>query len=268
MGAPAKELFRAAPLCALVLFADPGCAARAKTVTLDVQATHPVSVAPIEMEPWASKLTAVGTYRVGRYDDNDLRVLHEMLEEAIPVRGAPEDSLRIHLVVREFLVAHSNNNAAAIACVAWALTNPRGELVFDEQFYASRRTPPLSISGIKNRIHEGITKRVHHRAQDVASGRPLGPQPEDTYDDFERAASRVPDWMASHFSVWEGRYFSIERTVAGEPGETVVRRNDYINWYDRLGIPKPADEPYPGASPEAPPSTTPLPPGYPRSTGP
>ena len=53
--------------CAALLLTVAGCAARSKTVTLDVHATHPVSVAPIAMEPGAAKLVAVGTYKVGQY---------------------------------------------------------------------------------------------------------------------------------------------------------------------------------------------------------
>jgi hypothetical protein len=257
-------------LFALTVF---GCSARAKTVTLNVRATHPVSVAPIEMEPGATKLVAVGTYKVGKYKSKDLRVLQKMLDRTIPMRGAPEQSFRVHLVVRSFLIVHSNEKGAGLACVAWALTNPQQELVFDEQFYAARDSPPLSVSGIKTRIHEGITKRVHQRAQDVASERPLGSPPEDTYDDFERAASRVPNRFKSELPTIFGGYdkwgnqTGIWRTVSGESGEEFARRCDDIDWYTRLGIARPPNAPKP-APPEAP-APGPAPPsGYPPETSP
>lgn len=267
MCAPTRGLAWLVPLSALLAFTAFGCSARVKTVTLNVQGTHPVSIAPIEMEPGATKLVAVGTYKVGKYKSKDLRVLQTMLDRTIPMRGAPEESFRVHLVVRSFLIVHSNEKGAGLACVAWALTNPHQELVFDEQFYAARASPPLSVTGIKNRIHEGITKRVHQRAQDVASGRPLGSPPEDTYDDFERAASRVPNQFKSELPTIFGGYdqwgnqTGIWRTVGGQSGEESARRCDRIDWYRRLGIARP-----PGA-PEPPPAL-PLRTGYPPSADP
>jgi len=264
---PSRGLDWLVLLSALLAFTAFGCSARAKTVTLNVQATQPVSVSPLEMDPGAAQLVAVGSYKVGKYKSKDLGTLQTMLERTIPMRGAPEESFRIHLVVRSFLIVHSNEKGAGLACIAWALTNPEQELVFDEQFYAARASPPLSVSGIKNRMHEGITKRVHQRAQDVLSGRPLGSPPEDTYDDFERAASRVPDRFKSELPTIFGGYdqwgnqTGIWRTVAGQSGEESARRCDRIDWYARLGIARPPDAPEP--APALPQGT-----GYPPTVDP
>lgn len=273
MPAPNRALVCTVTSCSALLLTVAGCAARSKTVTLDVHATHPVSVAPVAMEPGATKLVAVGTYKVGEYKAEDLRVLENMLNETTPIRGTPQDSFRVHLVVRSFLIVHSNQKGAGLACIAWALTDPRGELVFDEQFYAARSSPPLSVSGIKNRIHEGITKRVHHRVQDVASGRPLSLPPEDTYNDFERAASRVPNQFKSELQTIFGGYdqwgnqTGIWRTVRGGSGEGSVRRGDDIDWYERLGIARPPNAPKP--APPGAPAPGPAPPsGYPPETSP
>ena len=252
-----------ASLSALLVFTALGCSARVKTVTLNVRATHPVSVAPLEMDPGAAKLVAVGSYKVGKYKSKDLRVLQKMLQRTIPMRGSPEESFRIHLVVRSFLIVHSNEKGAGLACIAWALSNPQRELVFDEQFYAARASPPLSVSGVKNRMHQGITKRVHQRAQDVLSDRPLGSPPEDTYDDFERAASRVPDRFKSELPT----IFGGSKIVAGQSGEESARRCDRIDWHRRLGFARPVDAPE-VEPPEKPPSTLPSSTGYPPPTHP
>lgn len=257
----------------VALAALSGCAARPTRVTLDVPASHPVEIALVEMEPGAAKVVNVGTYKVGKYKSRDLGVLERMLEHTVPIRGAPEDSFRVHLIVRSFLVAHSNNKGAGIACVAWALTNPEGELVYDEQFYASRSSPPPSISGIKNRIHQAIVKRVHHRTQDVAADRAISLPPEDTYDDFSRAASRVPDRFRSDaptiFGGYDqrGRPVGLHRTVEGSSEEQWAHRRMPIDWYQRLGIPRPPEAPKPNLRPEQFPATgyETLPPmGYPR----
>lgn len=238
-------------------------------VALHADATHSLKIASVEMEPGAAKVTHVGTYKVGKYDSKDLRVLENMLKNTNPIPGSVEESFRAHVLVRSFSVMHSNEKGAGLACVAWALTNPAGELVFDEQFYASRDSPPLSVGGIKNRMHEGITKRVLLRAQDIASERPLGPSPEDTYDDFERAASRVPDRLRSEHPTIFGGYdqlgnkVGIWRSVTGESGEHFAQRRGAVDWYRRLGIPRPPDAPAP---PETPSLRWPMPSGYPASS--
>jgi hypothetical protein len=254
-------------ICATLLLATAGCAARPKKVTLAVPASHPVQIASVEIEPGAARVVNVGTYKVGKYKSHDLRVLKQMLNKAIPVHGASKESFQVHVVVRSFLIAHDNTKGAGLACIAWALTDPDRELVFDEQFYASRRSPPLSIGGIKNRIHVGITKRIHQRAQDVASGRPLSPPPEDTYNGFERAASQVPNNLRSDLPTIFGGYdqwgnpVGLHRTVRGQSQEGSARHYDAIDWYNRLGIPRPPDAPAPETLR---PGTFP-PTGYPRT---
>lgn len=257
-------------LSVLVATISLACAARPKTVTLDVLAEHPVTIASVQMEPGASKLVNVGSYKVGKYKSKDLRALEKTLERSTPVRGSSETAFRAHVLLRSILIAHSNEKAAGIGCVAWALVSPEGELVFDEQFYVARDSPPLSIGGIKNRLHKAIAKRVHHRAQDVASDRPLSSPPEDTYDDFGRAASRVPNQLKSDIpTIFGGRdqwgyKTGLWKTVRGASGEESVIRYGGVDWYRRLGIPRPADAPDASPSDGIVPELLP-PIGYPRT---
>lgn len=272
IAAPTKAWTCVVSTCIAFLLVASGCAARPKKVTLDVPASHPVKIASVEMEPGAAKVVNVGTYKVGKYKSHDLRVLKQMLNKTVPIHAAPEESFEVHVVVRSFLIAHDNTKGAGLASIAWALTNPDGELVFDEQFYSSRRSPPLSIGGIKNRMHVGITKRIHQRAQDVASGRPLSAPPEDTYGGFERAASRVPNNLRSDLPTIFGGYDSwgnpvgLHRTVRGPSQEASARRNGYIDWHGRLGIQRPPDAARP-APPDPRSLRRPGPTGYPPSSG-
>lgn len=270
MISPTRPLVCHAPIFVALLLAVSGCAARPKKVTLDVPASHPVTIASVEMEPGAAKLINVGTYPVGKYKSHDLRVLKQMLKKTVPVLGDTDQSFHIHVIVRSFLITHDNTKGAGLACVAWALTSPDGQLLFDEQFYVSRRSPPLSIAGIKNRMHVAITKRIHQRAQDSASERPLSPPPEDTYGGFERAASRVPNDMRSELPTIFGGYdqwgnpVGLHRTVRGSSEEGVARRYDRIDWYSRLGVARP-DNLAPPPTPETlRPGMFP-PTGYPRT---
>ena len=183
-------------LIAFLSFTALGCAPRAQTVTLDVPVHHPVSVAPAELEPGSSKVTAIdvpfggGAYR---YKDKDLAVLQQMLDETNPMPAAVGESFRVHVLIRRFLVSYHQSEAVGIACVAWALTNPQRELIFNETVYGAAYTTWKGVNGVKNPIHQGITKRVHTATQAVASGLAPGPPPISVYEDYQSAAAAIPD---------------------------------------------------------------------------
>jgi len=270
MHAPTKAWLLAVIVYAVFACVACGRRAQVKSVTLDIPGTHPVRVAPIDMEPNASQLTAVGeSPKRGRpgwqYGYKDLYLLENMLRESIPMRGGARTPFQIHLVIRHVLVATSSSYDAVIACVAWALTDPNERLIFDEQFYVVPSMSSRGLAGMKNQMHVAITARVHQTAQDVASGRPPAPASRDTYDDFDSAASQVPPWLTSYVSIWEGPILSIGRTVGGPSQTHLVHQRDYIDWYLRLGISRPTE---PRAPEEPPQPTAPRPPGYPPATHP
>lgn len=248
-------------LLSLVAF---GCGPRAKPVALDVPAEHPIHVAPAELEPGAGQVTAIDAPWGGgrhRYDNDDLAVFQQMLDQTNPMPGGPESSLQIHVLVRRFLLAYHQSEVAGIACVAWALTNPQGQLVFDETIYASAYTANKGLNGVRNPIHQGLTKRVHTAAQTVASGLPPGAPPTWVYEDYQAAAAAIPDALGPSIVVTVKRG-GVERGVeyAGETGEEFARCDDSIDWYERLGIARPAEEPAPTQPTEQLPSTISEPP--------
>lgn len=236
-------------LSVFVVSMNTSCTPRAQTVTLDVPVHHHVSVARAELEPGSSKVTAIDVPFGGgshRYDDKDLAVLQQMLDETNPMPGAVGESFRIHVLIRRFLVSYHQSEAVGIACVAWALTSPRDELIFNETFYAAHYTGNKGVNGVKKPIHRGITKRVHTATQSVASGLPPGPPPTSVYEDYQAAAAAIPDELGQILIVSFGRG-GVERGVeyVGETGEEFARCGDSIDWYYRLGIPRPAEEPSP-----------------------
>jgi len=227
------------------LLASLGCGPRVKPVTLDFPAEHRVYVAPAELEPGAGKsigIEALGSGRY-RYDEKDLAVFQQMLDETNPMPGAPEDSVRIHIVVRRYLVAYHESEAAGIACVAWALTNPQNQLVFDETIYAAAYTDWKGVNGVKHPMNQGLTKRIHSAAQAVASGLSPGAPPTSVYEDYDSAAAAVPDALGPVFVISFQRG-GVQRGVeyTGETGEEFARCDDSIDWYHRLGIRRPEVE--------------------------
>lgn len=218
-----------------------GCGPRVKPVTLDFPAEHRIYVAPAELEPGAGKATGIDALGSGRYryDDKDLAVFQQMLDETNPMPGSPDDSLRIHVVVRRYLVVYHESEAAGIACVEWALTTPQGQLLFNEMVYAADYTDRKGVNGIKNPMNQGLTKRVHSAAQAVASGLAPGVPPTPVYEDYESAAAAIPDALGPTLVISFQRG-GVQRGVeyAGETGEEFARCDDSVDWYQRLGIPR------------------------------
>src|SRR5262245_35752434 len=105
-----------APLLLLVVLAlvSTGCGLTGGTSTFRVDvkapagaATPALEVASVDLEPGQTRLANVGTYAWGEYDADDLEVLRTSMRQSLP--AAPTVARhRIHVLVRRFLVAHSN----------------------------------------------------------------------------------------------------------------------------------------------------------------
>src|SRR5215470_1895921 len=100
-----------------------------------------VHVASVAMEPDAASLTNVNVQPWGKFNTDDLKNIEDSLKDTLKpyVQTGPDESkLDIHMVVRRYAVGTSNTAGAVLACVAWAATSPKGDVVYEEQFYASR----------------------------------------------------------------------------------------------------------------------------------
>lgn len=231
--------------CSLVLLN--GCGLTGSTSGFRVEVPRaaksaPLTLASVEIEPNQTRLVNVGSYAWGEYDGDDLAVLRSSMAESLePLKPTPgAASHRVHVVVRRFLVSHSNSEGLALACVAWALSAPDGSIAFHEQFYASRYVRLWgTVGGIKNSVHEGIANRVLRTAARVAAGeaRPAQP-PEYTFDTYEAATNGLPGELTSHFSslVLGGGY---SYSVFGASGVEWARRPEHFDWTSRLARPSP-----------------------------
>ena len=227
-------------LLACVFASATGCALTGRTRPQEVmrpaELASPLHVADVELEPGQTRLQNVGTFAWGEYDARDLGVLQESLDATV---GGASEGPSVHVVVRRFLVAHSNNEALAVACVAWALTNESGELVFHEQFYAADYVRIWgTVGGIKNHVHAGITEHVAKQAARVSNGEePVAPSGEYVFASYEAATSGMPDKLTStHFQTLYlgGAYLFSAYSINGSSDRQWARRDDHLNWQARL----------------------------------
>lgn len=153
-----------------------------------------ISLATVALEPGRSNLVAVGAYSVGRYDQEDLEVLRDSLIRSLEPFAAP-GAHRLHVRVRNVLVSFSNSEGMVVAAVAWALVDPSGEIVFEEQFYASDYAKlNRTLGGLKDNVHEAIAGRILTVAVRAATRTGLDaiPPVERAHDSYESAVAALP----------------------------------------------------------------------------
>ncbi len=239
-------------LVLVALVAAPGgCGLFGRTKAKPLHDLQPLSV-PLQVHEVAlepnTKLQNVGTFAIGEYGARDLSTLEQTLEQSLDAAAKPQgDEFRVHVLVRRFLVAHSNNAGLAVACVAWALTNPEGELVFHEQFYAADSVRLWgTIGGLKNHVHQGISRHILDQASQVASGEgPLPVRGEYVFPTYDSAAAVLPDSLTSvhvaSFGFGAGYSFAMW-TVQGSSERSWVREEGHVDWPARLAL-RPSSSP-------------------------
>jgi len=236
-------------VCVLFLILA-GCGITGNTSTFVVnvkseQAKGPIVVQNVELEPNQSKLVNVGTYAWGKYGESDLAVLTQsMKESAAPLAGPTP--FQVHVVLRRFLVATGGSDGIALACVSWAMTmpSPEGTLIFHEQFYSSKHVRSFgTVGGLKDTVHEAITRRVLGRAASIATAPGSkafeSVRPERTFDTYEDAVRDLPSNLTavSLGIVQLGggyTYYTLKEGQTSGSQLDWVKQPDHLDWPARL----------------------------------
>lgn len=234
-------------LSTLLLVFGNGCALTGATSSFEVALEAPANTPAVRLgsvtyEPHQSRLANVGSYAWGKYGEDDLGTLtaslNRSLKPVVPEAGEPSHA--VHVRVRRFLVAHSNSEGLAFACVSWALTDPDGELAFVEQFYARDHVVMWgTVGGTKDTVHEGIATRVLRTAVRVAAaGEPVAPyRAENTFGRFEDAMAGLPESLTSiHMGTLYlgGAFYIYSARYTGGSNVRWVQADDHFDWYRYL----------------------------------
>jgi len=167
-----------------------------------------IEIASAQAEPSAAELLAVNVNEWGKFNTNDLlnieQSLRDTLSASLPTATKPESPLRVHFLIRKYLLATSNTEGAEgaiLACVAWAATDASNAILRQEQFYAANSVRLFGTIGLlKDSVHRTIVRRIAESALYLASeaGALSEPKlPEDTFPSFEEAVSHLPKRMVS-----------------------------------------------------------------------
>ncbi|MHC4459058.1 MAG: hypothetical protein ACYS0I_18615 [Planctomycetota bacterium] len=232
-----------------------GCGITGTTVPFTLELSNPspdrLTAAPkvdtVELGEEASLLIPVGVFAMGKFDSNDLAVIGNSLKNTLATVKTneftePIDELNLHLVIRRYLVAASNVEVTALACVAWCAINQHGKIVFHEQFYASKAGRGTTLGAIKMAVHRGIVSRIAETAVVLASSSgetAIAPaMPENTYNSFEEAVRGMPKQLTSYyfgaFNLGSAYYISHGRTSSQDVNTDWAREPYHINWENYL----------------------------------
>lgn len=226
-----------------------GCGLTGRTIPFTLEIPKPASekpmaaikVAEIDLEEDSTQLISVGVYGWGEFDTNDLKVIEKSLNQTLSKVSTSAGSvgeLNLHVVIRRYLVAASNNQGFALACVAWCATNEDQEIVFHEQFYASKAYRMASIGDVKMAVHKGVVRRIAENSVLLASSnRNFGFEPvmpKNTYNSFEEAARKMPKRLASSYTgsydLGSGYYFYAIPGSSQDIDSGWASESNHINW--------------------------------------
>ena len=180
-------------------------------LTLDLpkgqKAVSDIRIASTAMDPDAAILNVVNVQPWGKFELDDLRNIEGSLRDTITPQ-LPETirstgpRLDVHMVVRRYMVSVSNTGGAVLVIVAWAATDSKGKLIYDEQFYASEETFLVGTIGLlKDSVHKAIVRRIATTSLSLAAGAAVAEvRPtnfDNTFTSLEEATSRLPQTMVS-----------------------------------------------------------------------
>jgi len=163
-----------------------------------------VHVASIAMDPDAATLINVNVQPWGKFSPDDLKNIEDSLRYTLKpyIPTTPSDSkVDVHILVQRYVVGTSNTGGAVLACVAWAATTSTGDILYEEQFYASGYGYLVGTIGLlKDSVDRVIVRRIAVTSLELAlhpGARPPPAKFPQTSTSLEEAAAQLPSTMVS-----------------------------------------------------------------------
>jgi hypothetical protein len=162
------------------------------------------NVASVARDPDGMMLINVGVKPWGKFDDDDQANIETSLKDtlATATQGhsfTDEGTINIHLMIRKYIVAISNNAAYIWAGVDWCVADANNRVLFHEIFYAtSTGHLVVTTGGVKDDVNRAIVKRIAETTIHLAANSPLAAlNVPDTYSTFVGAAATMPETLRS-----------------------------------------------------------------------
>ena len=108
---------------------------------------------------------SAGTYHWGAFTNKDEQNFKRSLIDTLNTVGwsSVEDensAWRVHVILRRHIVAHDNNSGSVLAVISWSLSSGAGNIVYQEQFYATSSAFLVgTLGGMKDTVNKAIVQR-------------------------------------------------------------------------------------------------------------
>ena len=212
---------------------------------------NPVQLKTVDVDSAGIQLLSVGVKPWGRFDADDLQNIRGSLEDTLAAatrsRGssATGSELQIHLVIRGYFVAASNNAGGVLAVVDWCAADQGAHVLYQEVFYASHAVRLVgTLGGEKDVVDQAIVRRVAETSLLLSSGASTNGLPrkvKDTYDQFNEAVAVLPSDFESMGLVGAGPSSSVNLVMLFIPNTPSTDANwqstkveKPIDWSQRL----------------------------------
>jgi len=178
-----------------------------------------LSFEELAREPESAKTVAVMVYPFSGYDASTEKNLASSLGNTIaamnPSAAEPERKIAVHVIMRRYMIAASNEAGAVLACVSWALVEQR-RVIFSEQFYAAAQGRlTKTVGAVKDDAARAIVQRIALRAAWASrppSERGGAPVTEKTFDDIDSAVFQIPAEFVTTTTIASGVYLAASKS--------------------------------------------------------
>ena len=152
----------------------------------------------VTADPGAGKNQATGAYNIGKFGASDLATLNESLCLTLVSEATHAAGPQIHVRVRHFALAFSNQQVAGFSITDWCLAQ-HGNVIFSERFYTAFDSGAsmyhiTTLGGGKTKILDAMVARICQNSIAVANGREKAKVPL-TFDDARSATDGLPTLM-------------------------------------------------------------------------
>jgi hypothetical protein len=175
---------------------------------------HEIRLAEVAVGRNANEIDSVGTYHVGTFDEGERKIVEKSLRDSLAAvvwndTGPAAGPLDLHVVIRHYYTAHSNNDGGIIAAVSWCATDEQGKVTFKDDFFVSGQKSDLEhgvyLGDLKRLLNERTVRRIVDTSTLLAaSAEGEGVQPvavPNIYATVSEAAAPLPQNLVSFFGL-------------------------------------------------------------------
>ncbi|MBU5611507.1 hypothetical protein [Geomonas azotofigens] len=190
----------------------------------DSMPLRPVTVANVTLHFTGVRLITLPFTPLARFTEEDrgnfAGSLDKTLNAAMKWHQLNGDEVRVHVIIRRHIVGWSSEYNAAFAGFAWCAADPAGNILFQEQFYATDRCGTLcNLGDLKDSVNRAAIKRIATKALAVATGDGGNAQVKfaGTYDTFDAATGSIAGAVRYWRTVRDVRNFDLDWMEMSQP---------------------------------------------------